>query len=372
MTIQAGSLHPAPVSTDDLRKVQRTGQSSLAVTLPKAWTEALNLRAGSELRFKDLGEGRLELSVAGDRFPAASPQKVLNLDVTELAPNLIGRLLIGAYITGQDAVVLTSREPLTADQLECAHEVVRRTVGAGTVSEQATRVEIQFFVDPTKHRLPSLIDHLVRMIHHQVEACEKALVEGDPSSLSGLGFVEDEIDRFYLLIVRQLLLASDDFRVAREVGVASHHYQIGDRLVAKMLEVIGDLVHKVGQGLDEDLSHGDVISSGSKSELVRMLATFSDLLTQTMKAFVEVSPAVADEALEGVHAALRENSTLAENVARRSTDKLAAVRLQRMVIHLSTALEMLRVINEITINRAVEPENTRTNTFAFSGSSGKR
>jgi phosphate uptake regulator len=371
MASKVHSIQDQTLSREDLRRVQRTGQSSLAVTLPKTWTEAFGLRAGSELRFRDLGEGRLELTVVGQGTTGTPAQKVLTFDATEVAPHLVGRLLVGAYITGQDVVVLTGREPLAPPQLDHVREVVRRTVGAAIVSEEPTRVEIQIFVDPTKHRLPSLMEHLVRMILQEIEACEKGMVDGDPSGLATLDFIEDEIDRFYLLIVRQLLLASEDFRVAREVGVASHHYQLGDRLVAKMLEVLGDLVYKVGKGIEEDLESDSGLSAASRSDLVRMLEMFADLLTRTMKAFGEVSAADADATLEDLRRALDESARLSENLVRRSSEKLAAVRLQRVVTHLTTALETLRVINEVTINRSVEPENTRSAPFIVGRASPK-
>ncbi len=333
-----------------LRRVQRTGLTSLAVTLPKSWTEAHGVHHGTVLRFQELAEGRLELAPATGTPQEPTP-RVLHLDATEAPPQLVARLLVGAYITGQDRVIITARRELSAEVREEVERTARRVLGMSLIEDEPTRLEVQVFLDATKHRLPGLIDRVVRMIRLELEACDRTLATGSAEPLGQIEHIEEEIDRFYLLMARQILLASNDFHIAREIGVPSHHYQFGYRIVAKMLEVTADLTAAVSTELaaDPDLAKG-------APEVRALLSRFDDALVRTMKAFGEVSPTGAHAALTAIEQSIADQDELSGVLIGRSRDKEAAARRQRILSDIGTALEMLSIINEITLNRSVEPE----------------
>ncbi len=338
------------------RRVQRTGSSSLSVTLPKSWTDAMHLETGDVVKFRDVGEGRLEISPANLEVPAERQQRLLRIDASDTPPNLLARLLIGGYVTGQDQIVLTSRGPLTPAQ----HREIRRTVehvlGMSIVAQEATTVEIQNFVDPGRYPLPRLLNQVVRVLRAELEVCRSVLRGGDRATLQQLPVWEDEIDRFYLLMVRQLLLSSDDFHVAREIGVESHHYQIGYRLLVKVLEMTADLVAGVGRELSESPGGFARLKKPVLDELVTLLTRFDGFLEQSMAAFANLSVVDANAALNEIDAALPTESGLGDSLARRITDRHVAVAAQRIVSNLLMATEMMVIVNEITINRSVEPE----------------
>jgi phosphate uptake regulator len=338
------------------RRVQRTGSSSLSITLPKSWTDSMNLQTGDVLRFRDLGEGRLEISQANAEAPEERRQRLLRIDATDVPANLLVRLLIGAYITGQDQVIVTTRGGLAPAQRQEIRRTVGHVLGMTVVEEDANGVEIQNFVDPGKYQLHRLLNQLVRMIRSELEACQAALASGDRAPLAQLPAIEDEVDRFYLLMVRQLLLSSDDFQVARDIGVESHHYQIGYRLLAKTLELTGDLVAGVGRELNESLPGLRRAPKSSLAEILAVLARFDRLLAQTMDAFARLSPVDANATLNEIDRSLPADQGLGDALARRISDRHVAVAAQRIVSNIVMATEMLVIVNEVTINRAVEPE----------------
>ena len=338
------------------RRVQRTGSSSLSITLPKAWTDSMNLQTGDTLRFRDLGEGRLEISPArADGVPGAR-QKLLRIDASSAPPRLLARLLIGAYITGQDQILLTARAGLTAEQRAEVRRTVGHVLGMTVVEEESGALEVQNFVDPGKYHFQRLLGQVVRILRTELQTCRKVLEGGDRASLQQLGPMEDEVDRFYLLMVRQLLLSSDDFQVARDIGVESHHYQIGNRLIAKVLEMTGDLTSGVARELGEH--HGGIVRMprSAVGELVTLIGHVDRLLERTMDAFGRLSVVDANATLDEIDRELAATSTLGDALARRVADRRVAVAAQRIVSNLLMTLEMLVIVNEVTINRSVEPE----------------
>ncbi len=338
------------------RRVQRTGSSSLSITLPKAWTDSMNLQTGDTLRFRDLGEGRLEISPARAGTSSDRRQRLLRIDASGAPPKLLARLLIGAYITGQDQILVTARSGLTAEQRQEVRRTVAHVLGMTVVEEESGAVEVQNFVDPGKYPFHRLMSQVVRILRTELAACRTALSGGGRAALQQLGPMEDEVDRFYLLMVRQLLLSSDDFQVARDIGVESHHFQIGYRLVAKVLEVTGDLASGVARELGDNLTGLQRLPKTATADLLALVERVDEMLERTMDAFTQLSVVDANASLNDIEEALSANSTLGDLLARRISDRRVAVAAQRVVSNLLMTLEMLVIINEVTINRSVEPE----------------
>jgi len=299
----------------------------------------------------DLGQGRLEPVIHDARV-----QKVLRIDASGAPSNLLGRLLVGSYITGQDQILVTARDGLTTAQRKEIHRVVDRILGMTVVGDSASVVEVQNFVDPSKYELPRLINRVVHLLRTELEICHTALTEKEAPQLPVIETIEEEIDRIYLLMVRQLLLSSDSPRIARSIDVESHHFQIGDRLVAKVLEVTGDLIHGIGTELQGNLPGLRRMPRPVVREIVSRIRRLQLLLTRTMDAFSRLSVVDANATLNVIGEALPKDAGLGQMIARRATDRKVAVAAQRIVCNLVMALEMLIIVNEVTINRSVEPE----------------
>src|SRR5208283_3254449 len=73
----------------------------------------------------------------------------------------------------------------------------------------------------------------------------KALVERRPELASEVEHMEEESDRIYWLIVRQLLLAIRDRSVGTKVGIESPIHIPGNRVVAKTLEEMADSAENI-------------------------------------------------------------------------------------------------------------------------------
>lgn len=306
----------------------------------------------------ELGEGRLQLG------PSEGPvQKVLRIDATGAPPNLLARLLVGSYITGQDQVLITARDGLTVPQRKEIHRLVDRTLGMSVVGDSPEVVEVQNFVDPGKHELPHLLHRVAQMLRAEIEVCRTALSGKGAPQLPLVDTIEEEVDRFYLLMVRQLLLSSDNPRVARNIDVESHHFQIGYRLVAKVLEVTGDLIQGIGTELQKSLPGLRRLPRPLVHEFDIRLERLDHLLTRTMDAFDRLSVVDANATLNEIGEVLPKDADFGQQICRRIPNRRVAVSAQRIAYNLDLSLEMLIIVNEVTINRCVEPETVaRTGT----------
>lgn len=335
-----------------LRTVQRTGGTSLSVTLPKSWTESFHVRVGTIVRLRDLGGGRLEVTLEEETGTSAE-DRVLRVDASEAPPGLLTRVLVGAYITGYDRVVVTAEGSIPPDLRDEVEGIAPRMLGVSLIGDEPACIEIRIFLDASRHRLPALLDRLAQMLGLQLGMCEHALRAHDLTALERAPHVEEEIDRFYLLMSRQLLLASDDFEIARDIGVPSHHLQIGDRLVVKMLEVVGDRLTAIAESLRMTLP-----GPTDSAAILRELEEFGRALDVTMAAFRGSSVHSAHRALDAIAAGRTGPEAAAVAGRRPSRPEAAGGAVTRVRGQLDIARSLLGIVNETTINRAVEPDST--------------
>ena len=299
---------------------------------------------------QELGEARLEPGL-----PDGRPQKVLRIDVTGAPANLLGRLLIGSYITGQDQVLVTARDGITGPQRAEIRRAADRILGMSIVGETPTTVEVQNFLDPGKYELPRLLHRVVQMLRAELAVCHAALADGETRPLDVIEELEQEVDRFYILMVRQLLLSSDNPRIAHNIDVESHHYQIGDRLVAKVLEVLGDLFQGIGSDLEKVVPTLHRQAPKVAREFARRVERLDRTLARTMDAFGHLSIVEANSLLNSLTQLLPKQTGYGQEIARLVSDRKTAAGAQRICCSLDMALEMLIIVNEVTINRGVEP-----------------
>jgi phosphate uptake regulator len=338
------------------RRVQRAGLSSLSVTLPKTWIESTNLNVGDVLLIREVGEGRLEVQRCQEKAAGDEIKRALYLDIKQSELNLISRLVVGAYITGHDTIILNSKDDFTDTQRQEVDDVLRKTLGMSVVEEAPNRIELQNFTDPVKYRLSSLLDRVAKMLMTEIATCKEGLVSRNKRILGHAADIENEIDKFYLLMTRQLLLSSDNYLIAKEIGIESHHYQLGYRVVAKSLELIGDMVSNVATEIMSIISDGPAIPQNVRDAVLAELDRLATALSRTMDAFSSVSAIDANSILNDIEIWLGERHSRANYLVIDVASSDAAVSIQRIISMTATAFELLTTINEITINRFLERE----------------
>jgi len=334
-----------------IRRVQRAGVSSLAVTLPKVWTDSMGIRLGDALRFQDTGRGVLEVTPDRDGpHPLDEPQP-LTIVATDAPVSLISELVVGAYVSGQERVVITTRKGFSEPQREELHRTATRVPGLSVVSEVADTVTLQVIVDPTKRRAPSLLDHMTQLVQHELALCRRALAQQSGVLLAPISNIEEDLERTYLLLARELLISVADPRVAQKIGAEGPQLKLGYRLVANSLSSIGEQVSSMAHYLRACMQSA-CFSGTSCVSLGDKVASTEELLSLTMQAFHQASATEANLALTMIRASHEDLDAL---MVVQMEGKRCSVLKQRIASKLITMGELMRAINRETLNRVVEP-----------------
>ena len=228
------------------RRLQKVGYSSLSVSIPKEYSRQLKLQKGDSIIFREEADGTLRL------IPATRAKKSSRATIrAEQVANgeMLVRLMVGAYALGYDSIEVAGREPLDRATADLAVKTVKRLMGLEVVESDSRRIVGQSFTDPTKFPVDSLIKRLQILVSQSLEDVVDALDLKQTGSLNDVARVQEEIDELYWLILRQLLVALSRRELASEIGIESPLHASGDRVSAKTLDEIGNIINEMAEEL---------------------------------------------------------------------------------------------------------------------------
>ncbi len=330
------------------RRVLKAGHSSIAVTLPKPWAEAMNLRPGDVVVFDQNDDGTLFLKPAPVPGAGSTAAPFLVQARSFATPGILERLVIGAYRVGHDAIEIRTDVALAPERVEELLETARGLLGVSVVSQEPNRVVLQNFIDPSKYGLPQLVQRTKMILIAFLEEIEEALRKRSASRR--LGTLEEESSKVLALLVRQLFLASRDWSLARRIGSPDPRHLLEWRVVVHALEELAEMYAEALGILNRQASR---LGSASSSSLAETLPELKAHLKEVVDALIHPS---LDHACEVYHGGA---GTLRAAVRDRSGRGAAAgsTSLRPVTQLLERSAGCLELLAEIAIDRAVAAGN---------------
>jgi AbrB family looped-hinge helix DNA binding protein len=326
------------------RRVLKAGHSSIAVTLPKPWAEAMNLRPGDLVVFDQNDDGTLYLKPAP--VPGVTPAGAPFLVQARAfdTPGVLERLIVGAYRVGHDAIEVRADVPLAPERVEEVLQAARSLLGVSVVAQESNRMVLQNFIDPSKYGLPQLVQRMKMILIAFLEEMETVLQRSARSRR--LTTLEEEANKVLALLVRQLFLASRDWALARRIGSPDPRQLLEWRVIVHSLEELAELFGESLASLNDETAK---LPAGVRELLAGYLTEVKGHLKSVVEALMHPS---LDHACEAYHKSGRFGSDLAatrgkgrrhgNGGAGRSTPEL-----------LRRGAECLSLLAELAIDRAV-------------------
>ena len=247
----------------EYRKIQVTGDSTYIISLPKAWIKKNKLDKGDVLSVIERADEVL-LKIKDEK------EKETHVKIKTNDEDFLARLLITKYIQGYDNIVFSAKEHL--DPKIRSHLIKTSSYLIGLEPFGETKETITFKMLMKGNR--ELLESIERM-HDLSMLSLKELVEnleirqGNTVILDEIIQRDDEIDKFYFLILRQLS-STGGFEAIIWAQIAKSMERISDHL-----ESIAQLV-KEGKGMrTEDINmfkqlidlYGDVMLTLKNGDL---------------------------------------------------------------------------------------------------------
>jgi len=277
----------------------------------------------------------------------------INADICKDS-ELLARMITGNYILGRDTTIVSSTTELTTEQLNAIRNSTRRLSGLGIVEQSPKETVIQCFLDPSKFPITGLLSRLHKVAVSMLDTALQALTDRKFALALEVLELENEADRLYWLILRQIFRAISRIPLSRHVGIESATHAVGYRAVSKYLEEMADCSESIANQIitmseEKYTEHSSIIDEVSKFG-AETLATSND----AMNSFSMLDVELANQTIERSKKIEAEQKKLTELVISSVQDRKLCIVLRGIVWDLAQISRLSQMIAEVAMNRYLE------------------
>ncbi|HZY94156.1 MAG TPA: phosphate uptake regulator PhoU [Candidatus Bathyarchaeia archaeon] len=229
----------------ELRKLQRTPDGTYLVTIPKAWAKRVGLGQGSVISYEERQDGRLLLS---PKIDEERPPLEVVLDPSPF----VRREIIEKYLLGYDIIRVQSVESLTPEVRDEVRKTTKRLVGLEVLEEDAKKIVLQCLIEPSLLNPERILRRLEMLsMPMQLDAVH-AFVNSNAELAKGVSERDEEVDRWYFLLVRLVRAAIADTYLLEKIKVSSVDC-LDFRLLASYIETFADYAVTIAENTQEKI-----------------------------------------------------------------------------------------------------------------------
>ena len=276
----------------DFRRVQKTGGDSFVVSLPKSWVTDIGLRAKDPVAVLVQPDSSLLIIPRRDIRAASKSEATLGT-AQGLDKDFLLRHFISYYLAGYDIIRVAIGKSDPGLRGFIREGIRRKLVGVEIIEESSGGILTQClsgYVDlPLKKALErmsiiagGMLTDAVGVLQGGINGMSAEVIERD-----------DEVDRFYHFLLRQLNIAVRDRSVIQEIGLTSTRDCLGYRLVVKNVERVADHAASIATEA-ENLGN---LSEQAIKEIHEMTALSKKVFDSSITSLLRLDGKMAEEAI---------------------------------------------------------------------------
>jgi phosphate uptake regulator len=226
----------------DKRKVQKTGGSTYTISLPKGWAEE-KLEFGDYVSIEK-NNNYLKLF----KEPEERQKKRASIKFDENSHTSF-RKIVSLYLSGYDHINMISNEEFDSTDLEGI--VQSNMVGMEVVKSDDSRIELKNLVRYEDLPFQQVLVRIDSLLKDIIDEIDQGMKKEGREIADKVSEKEQEVDRMYMLGVRQLKQAAKDPEKLEKLEIDSESECVSLRVVLKSLERIGDHLKKISEQVDQ-------------------------------------------------------------------------------------------------------------------------
>jgi len=226
----------------EYRRLQMNKGGSFLLSLPKEWVLSSGLKGGDILRLTEESSGVLTIKAEG----ASEAEKGITAVITQQEG--VERQIRSNYLYGTDTIVIDLKKRITPVIREEVKTAIRKLIGLEIVEEEANTITIQSLLQPSSMPLGSTLKRAYTIAASMHKEAEQALMHKDLELAEAVSKRDDEVDRLYFLMVRQLRLALRRADIADKLGLKPAEC-LDLRMAAKYVETIADYSGNIAEAV---------------------------------------------------------------------------------------------------------------------------
>ncbi|AKB22824.1 hypothetical protein MSWH1_2553 [Methanosarcina sp. WH1] len=232
------------------------------MSLPIKWVRDIGIEAGDTLTLTPMPNKTL--LVSSSVFPKDHSALKATIDYlhSDSAENNL-RILISHYLVGYDVIRLITKKGFSAYDRKFIKDSVRqKLIGLELVEESRNELVFQCLLNYNDLPLGRVIKNMYGLVLSMLEDSMTALRDHNVEIAEDVIQRDDDVDRFYLLSVRQLKASIEDIELSEKIGIRHPRECLGYRLITKSIERVGDHAVKIATNvlkMDSGISTDDSI-----------------------------------------------------------------------------------------------------------------
>src|SRR5881296_2662601 len=315
-----------------------TGGASYTVSLPKDWVKEQGLKAGDVVAVMPRSDSSLTL-MPHEKLPAGQ-SKGAEVTVTpqrDQDREQVLRTILAQYLAGYDIIRVSFPPSSKPDLRTFLREAARKMfVGSEIIEESKDELIVQCLSSYGDLPAPKVISRMSLIAKLMLRDAVDSLKARDPAMAEEIVRRDEEVDRFYLFIIRQLTMAVLNRSLILDIGLADPRDCLVYRVVSKSLERIADHATRIAEmanRIDEPLP------ARFGEELAKVSDLTSMVLEDAFKSLAKVDGTIANSSIT--------SAKKLERDAESAMDKLYDYKLnQKTVVAVRLALESLKRVTE--------------------------
>lgn len=220
-----------------IRRVQLTGRTTLTISLPKDWAEAIGLRPGSIIRL--IPRSSLGLILIPEGLEESRREARLLVEEDKEAEMLL-RELISLYLSGYDIIRLEFSVPHLHLKLYLKDNIRKKLMGMEILKESLTEMLLQCFAKHVELPLEDALKKQAEIAASMQRDATTSLLLRERELAEEVIQRDDEVDKLFYFISRQLNLAAELPRILHELRIENTMACLSYAMVTKAIERIGD------------------------------------------------------------------------------------------------------------------------------------
>ena len=259
------------------RKLQKTGGSTLIVSLPKKWTKKNKLDSGSEVRIIQQPNGTVTI----DPGQLRPNKKISNVKCQDEKSQHLFRNLIGVYLAGNTEIRVTGNPRLTIKERKTIRKFSASVIGIEIIEEEASQAILTDMSSPGGLPFRRAIKRLYRIVSAMYND-SILILEGSKDLAADVVDRDTEADKLQWFIERQFNMMLEDSNLLRKLQMSSFEGAVYSN-VARYLERIADHACRLAEV-------GYVAGQIHEKKMLPMAKEASELMKNAMKSFMNNKP----------------------------------------------------------------------------------
>ncbi len=254
----------------EIRRLQQTGGkdgSSFLVVLPKKWVIGRDLKKGDSVVISEREDGCL---IIDPRLPKAGTTRSTTVSINS---NLRWSIT-SKYLLGFDEIRIVSESPISNAERNELRNIIKRFVALEVTDEDDYQLVVQCLVDPSTIPVDKAMKRMNLIAMRMLNDALTALYEGNHDLAVEVQQRDEEVDRLFFLIVRELRSAIQYPSMSEKMNIAPVE-ALDFRLAVQYIERIADLAVDIASQTSEPLEQSLVDQIQTIVQLVQEMLTKS-------------------------------------------------------------------------------------------------